>query len=78
MWQQVLVYLIVAGAAVYLGRYLFGSLRSIVQNKKGCGDGCGKCAFAAKSEVPSRPNTSRQMPNIIPLTDIRSQPQRKS
>ena len=74
MWQQITVYLIVAAAAVYLGRYLFDSVSAIIRSRSGCGEGCSKCAFAAKSPVPARKNGPKTLTNIIPLSDIRSQP----
>ncbi len=71
--QQLIALLIVAVAAVYLGRNLVASARSFFSNKsEGC-PGCGKCAFADKA--PSKTSASAR-PNIIPLTDIRSLPKK--
>jgi bacterioferritin-associated ferredoxin len=42
MFQQVLIGLIFAGAAFYLGRTVYRSF----QAKEGCGSGCGKCGVA--------------------------------
>jgi hypothetical protein len=72
--QQLITLLIVAVAAVYLGRSLFTAARSFFSNKsEGCGSGCGKCAFADKA----RPQTSAAVrPNIIPLGDIRTLPKK--
>lgn len=75
MWQQWAVYLCVAAAAIYLGRYIYGSVRAILNARSGCGDGCAKCAFA---EQPKRARTSATPPGgIIPLADIRAVPKRK-
>jgi len=71
--QQLITLLIVAIAAVYLGRNLVASARNFFSNKsEGCG-GCGKCAFADKPRTQS-PATTR--PNIIALTDIRTLPKK--
>ena len=67
--QQLITLLIVAVAAIYLGRNLVASARNFFSNKsEGCG-GCGKCAFADKA--PSKTPASAR-PNIIALTDIRT------
>jgi hypothetical protein len=48
--QDIIVYMIVAGAAVYLGRYVWKS----ATGKKGCGCGSeGGCA--TKKAVPAQP-----------------------
>jgi len=71
--QQLITLLIVAIAAVYLGRNLVASARNFFSNKsEGCG-GCGKCAFADKPRTQSPPNTR---PNMIALTDIRTLPKK--
>lgn len=65
--QQLITLLIVAVAALYLGRNLIKSARSFFSNKSdGCG-GCGKCAFAEKtrSQLPATLHS-----HIISLTDI--------
>ena len=70
--QPLIALLIVAIAAVYLGRNLVASARNFFSNKsEGCG-GCGKCAFAEKPQ--SKPAAAR--PNIIALTDIRTLPKK--
>jgi hypothetical protein len=75
MWQQWAVYLCVAAAAIYLGRYVYDSVRAILNARSGCGDGCAKCAYA---EQPKRSKAAGAPPGgIIPLGDIRSAPKRK-
>ncbi len=71
--QQLITLLIVAVAALYLGRNLITSARNFFSNKsEGCG-GCGKCAFAEKTRTQS-PAAPR--PNVIPLGDIRTLPKK--
>ncbi|MCW3096727.1 MAG: hypothetical protein JWL77_2345 [Chthonomonadaceae bacterium] len=71
--QQLITLIIVAVAAVYLGRNLVASARNFFSNKsEGC-PGCGKCAFADKPRT-QMPASTR--PNIIPLTDIRTLPKK--
>ena len=71
--QQLITLLIVAVAAIYLGRNLVASARNFFSNKsEGC-PGCGKCAFADKT--PSKTPASTR-PNLIPLTDIRTLPKK--
>lgn len=71
--QQLIALIIVAVAAVYLGRNLVTAARNFFSNKsEGCG-GCGKCAFADKARTQSPASTR---PNIIPLTDIRTLPKK--
>ena len=72
--QQLITLLIVAAAAVYLGRNLVTSARNFFSNKtEGCG-GCGKCAFADKARTQSPPAAAR--PNLIALSDIRTLPKK--
>ena len=71
--QQLITLLIVAVAAVYLGRNFLASARSFFSNKsEGCG-GCGKCAFADK---PRTQPPAPARPNVIALTDIRTLPKK--
>jgi len=76
MWQQITVYIFVAVAAIYLGRYLFNSVRSVIQARSGCGDGCDKCAFSGESKVAKSATPASAPGKIIPLTDIRVLPPR--
>ncbi|HLJ56197.1 MAG TPA: hypothetical protein VKT77_14245 [Chthonomonadaceae bacterium] len=75
MWQQWAVYLCVAAAGIYLARYIYTSLRAVLEARKGCGDGCAKCAFAQQPK-PARPSGTPPG-GIIALTDIRATPPRK-
>ena len=78
MWQQIAVMVCVAAAALYLGRYVFDSVRAIVKARSGCGEGCAKCAFAEQPKKKGAASTNASAPgSIIPLTDIRSLPVRK-
>lgn len=77
MWQQVVVYVCVALAAIYLGRYLYDSVRAIVKARSGCGDGCSKCAFAAQPPKRAASRGSSAPGAIIPLSDVRAVPPRK-
>lgn len=66
--QQILALIIVAMAAVYLGRQFRQSLRAFLSNKPGCGNGCGKCGLAGLSEKRSPSPRS----NVIPMGEVRS------
>ena len=71
--QQIITLLIVAVAAIYLGRNLVASFRNFVSNKsEGC-PGCGKCAFADKPPSKTPVNTRS---NLISLSDIRTLPKK--
>ena len=78
MWQQIVVYLCVAAATWYLGRYVYDSVRSIVKARSGCGDGCSKCAFAEQPKKRKDSPSGSPAGSIIPLTDIRTLPRTKS
>ncbi len=78
MWQQIAVMVCVAASAVYLGRYVFDSVRAIVKARSGCGEGCAKCAFAEQPKKNGGGKANASAPgSIIPLTEIRSLPVRK-
>ena len=77
MWQQIAVMACVAAAAVYLGRYVFDSVRAVVKARSGCGEGCAKCAFAEQPKKSSGKANASAPGSIIPLTEIRSLPVRK-
>ncbi len=71
--QQIITLVIVAVAAVYLGRNLAASARRFFSNKsEGCG-GCGKCAFADKVRTQTPPAARS---NLIALSDIRTLPKK--
>ena len=74
--QQIITFLIVGVAAVYLGRYLMQSARALFSAKSdGCAGGCGNCAFAPKEGSAGRSDgTSASRSQIIPLTEIRTVP----
>lgn len=71
--QQIIVFLIIAAASVYLGRYVWQSVRALVSGKEGCATGCGKCAYAPKN-LDGKPISRPSGPNIIPLGEVRSLP----
>ena len=75
--QQILALVIVAIAALYLGRNFVRSCRAFFSSKSGCSEGCGKCSFAPKAGKPGQ-TVSSARPNVIPLTDIRTLPQRQT
>jgi len=77
MWQHVAVIVCVGVAALYLGRYVFDSVRAIVKARSGCGEGCAKCAFAEKPQKGGKISGGSAPGSIIPLTDIRSLPPRE-
>ena len=77
MWQQVIVTSCVAAAALYLGKYIFDSVRSIVKARSGCGEGCAKCAFAEQPSKRRGENAGAPSGAIIPLAEVRSLPKRK-
>src|SRR5205823_15126685 len=77
MWQQVAVTVCVIVAALYLGRYVFDSVRAIVKARSGCGDGCAKCAFAEQPKKQGPKPAGSTPGSIIPLTDIRTLPPRQ-
>jgi hypothetical protein len=68
--QKIITYLIVATAALWLGRQWLHAWRAFRQNKGGCGSGCGKCEFAGKEKTVAGPAASTRG-NVIPLTAIR-------
>ena len=70
--QQILALIIVAVAAVFLTRQLVDAVRSIVQNKAGCGGGCAKCAFAQPDKAIQ--DTVHSSPKLISLGDIQTLP----
>lgn len=72
--QQIVALMIVAVAFVFLARQLFASVRSILENKSGCGGGCGKCAFANLEKPNQRQRPTR--PDVIALGDIRTLPRK--
>jgi len=74
MWQEVVVYVCVAAAAVYLGKHIFDSVRAIVKARSGCGDGCNNCAFAARPSKRDAKSPVSAPGAIIPLSDVRSVP----
>jgi hypothetical protein len=78
MWQHIVAYLCVAAAALYLGRYIFHSVRAVIKARSGCGDGCSNCAFAERPKSKGDKSPAAASGKIIPLTDIRSLPHRKS
>ncbi len=70
---QLITLLIVAIAAVYVGRVLFDSARNLFSAKsQGCG-GCGKCAFADKAHTQK---SAAANSNLIALSDIRTLPKK--
>lgn len=77
MWQQIIVYVCVAAAALYLGRYIVDGVRSIVNARSGCGEGCAKCAFAEPAQKRSGGTAGSPAGSVIPLSDIRTLPGRK-
>lgn len=66
MIQQLIVAVIVAAAGIYVVRYLFQSVKGILNatSKTGCATGCGKCEYSAKSAGSSKSE-------LISLSDIR-------
>lgn len=68
--QQIVLFLIVTSAALYVGRYLWLSLSEVVKAKKGCGGGCANCAFSAEVGKARRPAPPKL--NVIPLSEIRT------
>jgi len=73
MWQQAIVFLCVAAAALYLSKYIFDSVRAIVKARSGCGEGCAKCAFAESTQKHA--NKGAAAPGrIIPLSEVRTLP----
>jgi hypothetical protein len=76
MWQQVVVYLCVAAAALYLGKYVYDSVGAIVKARSGCGEGCAKCAFAESPQKHAKKGAVSPG-GIITLTEVRSVPNRQ-
>lgn len=50
-FQLLAVWIIVALAALYVGRSIWKAIR---QSGKGCAGGCGRCAAPAPDEKPGR------------------------
>ena len=67
--QQIVVLVVVASAAVYLGRNLVMAARGFFRGKGGCSSGCGKCGFAQPTKTQTH---SSPQPNVIALRDIRT------
>ena len=65
MMQNVVVWLVVALAAWYVGRRLFAMLRGLVTAKADCATGCGTCSFS--------PNEG-QASTVIPISSITISP----
>ena len=78
MWQQVVVYLCVAAAALYLGKYIFDSVRAIVKARSGCGEGCAKCAFAESHAKRVKGGSAATPGGVIPLSEVRTLPDRNA
>ena len=68
--QQIITWLVVLTAAIYLGRNLVRSARAFFSAKGGCGSGCGKCAFAQQVQQAQKSPKS----GVIPLAEVRSAP----
>ena len=66
--QQIITYLIVLVAAVYLGRNFVRSSKAFFSKKGGCASGCGKCAFAQQVKQAQKQSAAKR--SVIPLTDI--------
>jgi hypothetical protein len=74
--QQIIALLIVGVAAAYLIRNAVRTLRAFLSGKSGCASGCGKCGLAG--EIASRRKSAPSpRPDVIPLTDIRSLPDKR-
>jgi hypothetical protein len=50
-FQLIMVWVLVAAAAIYIVRSLW---KSLLGSGKGCGSGCGKCATTKNDEKPGR------------------------
>ena len=77
MWQQIAVYIVVGVAAVYLGRYLYDAVSSVINARNGCGEGCSKCSYAEQPAKKVDSMGSTTPGGVIRLTDIRTIPPRK-
>jgi len=67
--QQIIALMIVAVAAVYLGRNAWRAWQAFRSGKGGCESGCGKCAFAVKELRGRKPSITSSALNIIPLSE---------
>ena len=70
MFQQALVFTIVALSGVYVSRYLWSSLKEVWNAKKGCGGGCANCAFAPQVGKEPRKSSVTKL-DLIPLTEVK-------
>ena len=75
--QQILTFLLVGAAAAYLIRNAVRTLRAFLSGQGGCASGCGKCEFATKNTAFRKPAGTPQRPDIIPLNEIRSLPDKR-
>ena len=67
MSQELIVYAIVAGAAVYIGRAIWNATRG--QSECGCGkDGGCSSKTAAKNAASSSTRSLDEMPPLIQIT----------
>ncbi len=74
--QQIIALILVVLAALYVGRYMLRSARDLFSRKGGCGSGCDRCAFS-KDPAVHKSGKQPSRPDIIPLADIRSLPERR-
>ncbi len=80
--QRISALIIVAVAAMYLGRSLLTSTRAFLQDKSGCGGGCAKCAFAEGGRDKPERKASRlsaesvKPSNVIAIADIQTLPRK--
>jgi hypothetical protein len=74
--QQVTTWILVAVAAIYLGRLGLGTWTALWSGRGGCGSGCAKCVSAelAGHRHAASPKNIAAAKNVIPLSAIQRAP----
>lgn len=76
--QQFIALVVVSVASLYLGRNFVRAWKSFLRAGDGdsaCGGGCPGCG-SSKASLSGKPVNSARRPDIIPLSDIRTLPNR--
>jgi hypothetical protein len=75
--QQIITWLLVGLASLYLARIGVKSWKAMWSARGGCGSGCGKCVtaeIAAHRHTAATPGSSRQ---VIPLSAVGRPPAKR-
>ena len=77
--QQIVTWILVAVASVYLARLGYASWKAMWSGRAGCGSGCAKCISAeiASHRHARGADSSRQTSNVIPLAAVHRAPSKR-